>query len=96
MTPFSSIATRVASKRVPSSGSSLADEGLTRERQGLGVGVLLEECECGGEFGWGFWSWLGERWRREKKSLMSWVSRLRVPFEVRREMRPSARVKVDR
>ena len=56
----------------------------------------MEECEWGGEFGWGFWSWLGERWRREKKSLMSWVSRLRVPFEVRREMRPSARVKVDR
>ena len=28
-------------------------------------------------------------WRREKKSLMSWASRLRVPLEVRREIRPS-------
>jgi len=30
----------------------------------------------------------GER-RREKKSLMSWASRLREPLEVRREIRPS-------
>lgn len=28
-------------------------------------------------------------WRREKKSLMVWASRLREPLEVRREIRPS-------
>jgi hypothetical protein len=84
MTPFSSIATRVASKRVPSSGSFLEDEGVTRERQGLWLG---EEGGC-----WGCWRGFGGgagSWRREKKSLMSWVERSRVPFEVRREMRAS-------
>lgn len=83
------MATSVASKRVPSSSGSLACEGVTRERQGLGVGGLFGED---GE-GVGFWrGWVcsaGESWRRGKKSLMSWFSRLREPLEVRTEMRAS-------
>lgn len=40
--------------------------------------------------------WPGElggtwEWRREKKSLMLWLSRLTEPLEVRREIRPSVR-----
>ena len=54
-------------------------------RQGLLLGVLFGEAGgCWERDGFG-----GGSWRRERKSLTEWFSRLRVPFEVRREMRAS-------
>ena len=88
MTPFPSIATRVARNRVPSSGSAREDDGedgATRERQGLLVLGECSCCACGCDCDGCF----GSYWRREKKSLMSWFSRLRAPLEVKREIRPS-------
>jgi hypothetical protein len=50
-------------------------------------GLLVEERGC---WGWrGFGGGDTGSWRREKKSLMSWDERSRVPFDVRREMRAS-------
>ena len=78
ITPVSSIATSVARTRVPSSGSE-GEPGMSWRQAGF-------DEDVGGVVGVGG---TGER-RREKKSLMSWASRLRVPLEVRREIRPSA------
>jgi hypothetical protein len=79
ITPVSSMATSVASRRVPSSGSE-GEPGIRARQAGL-------EEDVGGVVGMGA-SYL----RREKKSLMSWFSRLIEPFDVAREMRPSLRI----
>lgn len=77
ITPVSSIATSVASTRVPSSGSE-GEPGMSWRQPGF-------VADAGGVDGMGIPSY----WRREKKSLISWPSRLREPLEVRREIRPS-------
>lgn len=77
------MATSVATRRVPSSGSGVGVR-AARQRQ---PGLLEEEPPVDGE---GEDVGLGRTcWRREKRSLKVCVSRLRVPFEVMREMRPT-------
>lgn len=78
------MATRLAVSRVPSSGSD-GEPGIRARQLGFedeeGVGGLVGISDGSGSL------W----WRREKRSLMSWFSRVWAPLEVRREMRPSVR-----